>query len=46
VTNLRRSAAVQAAFCDAGKMPALPLRCHYILRTSLSNEAGLAAEAW
>jgi PHD/YefM family antitoxin component YafN of YafNO toxin-antitoxin module len=36
VTNLRRSAAVQAAFCDAGKMPALPLRCHYILRTSLS----------
>jgi hypothetical protein len=36
VTNLRRSAAVQAAFCDAGKMPALPLMCHYILRTSLS----------
>ena len=40
MTALLRSAPTVGAFCDAGKMPALPPRCHHILRTSVSESVG------
>jgi hypothetical protein len=35
VTSILGSAAVPAAFCDAGKMPALLEKCHDIMQSSI-----------
>jgi hypothetical protein len=37
---MRHSAAILAAFSDAGKMPALLRNCHYIMQHSLIPKTG------